>query len=258
MEDAALKRRQNPQLPEANVSESEDELEIDLLELFYYLLERIGYLVCAAILGAAIMAAVSFFVLTPKYEATAKLYVVSQSDSAINLSDLQIGSYLTSDYTEVFDTWEVHEQVLQNLGLDYDYDELSKMVEVTNPSDTRILYVTVTSTDPREATDMANEYARVAQRYIKDTMSSDQPNIFSTALEPLDPVSPRKLLNTALGFLGGLLLMGAVFVVRFLTDDKIKTSDDIAKYIGIPTLTIIPSIEQKKSGEKSKRQGARA
>ena len=258
MEDAATKRREIAQLTAENPSEADGELEIDLLELFYYLFERVGYLISAAILGAAIMAALSFFVLTPKYEATAKLYVVSQSDSAINLSDLQIGSYLTSDYTEVFNTWEVHEQVLQNLGLDYDYDQLAGIVEVTNPSDTRILYVTVTSTDPQEATAMANEYARVAQAYIKDTMSSDQPNIFSTALEPINPVSPKKMLNTLLGFLGGFVLLGAVFVVRFLMDDKIKTSDDITKYIGISTLTIIPSLDQKKSGEKSKRQGARA
>ena len=76
---------------------------------------------------------ISLFILTPKYEATAKLYVMSRTDSAVNISDLQIGSYLTSDYQEVFKTWEVHEQVLQNLGLDYDYEQLEEMLTVTNP-----------------------------------------------------------------------------------------------------------------------------
>lgn len=244
--DGAEKRRPNAPMVIEGSSETDGEIEIDLLELFYYLLERVWYLLAAALFGAVVMLSLSIFVLTPKYEATAKLYVVSSSDSAINLSDLQIGSYLTSDYQEVFTTWEVHEQVLQNLGLDYDYEELEDMIKIENPADTRILHVTVTSEDPVEATAMANEYAKVAQRYIKETMSSDEPNIFSTALEPLEPVSPRKLLNTALGFAGGLLLMAAVFVVRFLTDDKIKTSDDIAKYIGVPTLAIIPSVNQGK------------
>lgn len=251
MEEAEKRRVDLPAATE-NPPETGEEIEIDLLELFYYLLERAGYLFAAAVAGAVIMLGLSLFVLTPKYEATAKLYVVSSSDSAINLSDLQIGSYLTSDYQEVFTTWEVHEQVLQNLGLDYDYEELEEMLTIENPSDTRILHVTVTSEDPAEATAMANEYAKVAQRYIKETMSSDEPNIFSTALEPLEPESPKKLLNTALGFAGGLLLMAAVYVVRFLTDDKIKTSDKIAKYIGIPTLAIIPSVNQ------DKRQGAKA
>ncbi|MFQ9448332.1 MAG: hypothetical protein ACLR4A_14210 [Christensenellales bacterium] len=70
-------------------------------------------------------------------------------DSAINLSDLQVGNYLASDYTEVFSNWHVHEMVLERLGLDYTYSQLSNMVSVTNPQDTRILYVAVQSSDPQ-------------------------------------------------------------------------------------------------------------
>ena len=94
---------------------------------------------------------------------------MSRTDSAINLSDLQIGSYLTSDYQEVFKTWEVHEQVLQNLGLDYEYEQLENMLSITNPADTRVLYITVNSDDPEEATAMANEYAdRRPRLYLRD------------------------------------------------------------------------------------------
>ena len=95
----------------------QQESEIDLLELFYYLLERAKYLVAAAVAGGVVMLLISLLFLTPRYEATSKLYVMARDDSAINLSDLQIGSYLTSDYQEVFKTWEVHEQVLQNSAL---------------------------------------------------------------------------------------------------------------------------------------------
>ena len=117
--------------------------------------------------------------LHPKYEATSKLYVTSRTDSAVNLSDLQIGTYLTSDYQEVFRTWEVHEQVLRNLGLDYSYTTLNDMVSVTNPSDTRLLNITVTSEDPVEATNMANEYANVACDYIYQVMGTEEPRLFS-------------------------------------------------------------------------------
>ena len=203
------------------------------------------------------MLLVSLFFLTPQYEATSKLYVMARNDSAVNLSDLQIGSYLTSDYQEVFKTWEVHEQVLQNLGLDYEYEELEDMLTITNPSDTRILYITVTSDDPVEATNMANEYANVARNYIYEMMGTEEPSLFSVALEPLEPVSPRKMLNTVLGGLVGGLLMAAILVVRFIRDDKIKTADDITNYIGIPTLAIVPALgSQRKSSAKSRgRQG---
>ena len=235
----------------------QQETELDLLELFYYLLEHIKQLVAAVVVGVLVMLLVSLFFLTPQYEATSKLYVMARNDSAVNLSDLQIGSYLTSDYQEVFKTWEVHEQVLQNLGLDYEYEELEDMLTITNPSDTRILYITVTSDDPVEATNMANEYANVARNYIYEMMGTEEPSLFSVALEPLEPVSPRKMLNTVLGGLVGGLLMAAILVVRFIRDDKIKTADDITNYIGIPTLAIVPALgSQRKSSAKSKgRQG---
>ena len=235
----------------------QQETELDVLELFYYLLEHIKQLVAAVVVGALVMLLVSLFFLTPQYEATSKLYVMARNDSAVNLSDLQIGSYLTSDYQEVFKTWEVHEQVLQNLGLDYEYEELEDMLTITNPSDTRILYITVTSDDPVEATNMANEYANVARNYIYEMMGTEEPSLFSVALEPLEPVRPRKVLNTVLGGLVAGLLMAAILVVRFIRDDKIKTADDITNYIGIPTLAIVPALgSQRKSSAKSRgRQG---
>ena len=259
MADTEKRRRHASQTLEAgNAAEIEQqENELDLLELFYYLLEHWKQLVAAAVACGVVMALISLFILTPKYEATAKLYVMSRTDSAINISDLQIGSYLTSDYQEVFKTWEVHEQVLQNLGLDYDYEQLEEMLTVTNPADTRILEITVNSADPEEATVMANEYADVARNYIYEVMGTDEPSLFSVALQPTTPVSPRKTLNTVLGALVGGLVMAAILVVRFIMDDKIKTSEDITKYLGIPTLAIVPAIgSQKKAAARPReRQG---
>lgn len=219
----------------------EKEIEIDLMELFYRLLENAKKIIACALIGMILFGAYSFILATPVYEATCKLYVVSSSDSAINLSDLQIGSYLTSDYTQVFETWEVQEQVMQNLGLDYSYTKMRNMVSVTNPSNTRILAITVSSSNPKEAAAMANEYADVASNYISDTMATDEPRILSRALEPLRPVAPRKLFNTVLGGFLGALVMIAFITVQFLLDDKIKTAEDIRKYAGMPTLAVVPT-----------------
>ena len=162
----------------------------------------------------------------------------------LDLSDLQIGSYLTSDYTEVFKTWEVHEIVRQNLGLDYTREELSGMLTISNPGDTRVLYITIENTDPEEAALLANEYATVAKQYISATMRTDEPSQFSEALVPQYPVSPRKALNVILGFALGTLAVSAFFVVQFLLDDKIKTADDIRRYTGLPTLAVVPDNEE--------------
>lgn len=225
--------------------------EIDLVELMYRLLEKWKIIVLACILGALIAGVYTIFFVTPKYEATSKLYVVNAKDSAINLSDLQIGNYLASDYTEVFSNWHVHEMVLQRLGLDYTYTELSSMVSVSNPKDTRILYITVTSTDPQEAKDMADTYAQVAREFIAAKMDTKQPNIFEEALLPSRPASPNKTKNVLMGFVLGFVLCCGVIVVQFLTDDRLRSADDIEKYVQLPTLGVMP--KQTKTAAQSRR-----
>lgn len=235
--------------------------EIDLLELFYYLLENIKYIILAGILGALIAGVYSFFLVTPQYESTAKLYVINSNDSVVNLSDLQIGSYLASDYQEIFKTWEVHERVLRNLNLSYTYRQMQNMLSITNPNGTRILYITIKSPDPEEAALIANEYATVVRAFIAETMSTEMPNILSSALRPTTPVSPNKTRNVLLGgVIGGILSVG-ILVVLMLLDDKIKTTDDILKYTGLPTLAVVPISDTVKTNWQdnaaSKRKGGR-
>ncbi len=221
----------------------EAEHEIDLLELLYRMLEKLKYIVLSAVLCAAIAGAYSFFLATPIYQATAKLYVVNSKDSALNLADLQIGSYLTTDYQEVFKTWEVHEMVIQELGLRYNYRELESMLSIKNPANTRILNITVTSKDPTEATNLANVYAKIAKKYISTAMETEEPNVMSTALQPTTPISPNKTRNIALGFALGMLLAMGIIALQFILDDKIKTADDILRYANMPTLAVIPVME---------------
>ena len=224
----------------------DDEFTLDnLLELAYKLIRSWKFIACMALCFAFVVGMYTVLFITPTYEATSIIYVLSNRDSAINMSDLQLGSELTQDYIKVFEMWEVHEQVISNLNLPYDYTEMEEMLHVTNDSNTRMLDITVTSKDPQEAADIANEYAEVASEYISDTMSTDRPNIMSVARVPSNPVRPRVTVNIIAGFVIGLLLSSGIIVVRTIIDDKYKTADDIRKYTGLVTLAVIPTEEKK-------------
>ena len=230
------------------------ESELDLLELIFCLLERWKLIAISALLCAAIAAVYALYFAVPIFEARAKIYVLTSKDSAVNLADLQIGAMLAMDYPEVFKTWEVHEMVRTNLGLDYTYKQLQDMLTITNPDGTRILYITVRSPLPNEATSIANEYATVSQRFIAEVMATEQPNIFSVALVPSNPIGPGKTVTVALGFLIGGFLAVALIFISFLLDDRIKTVDDISKYASMPTLAIIPVAGDAKGWVKTKKR----
>lgn len=237
----------------------EGEIEIDLIELLYQFYAHLRMIILLALLGAILAAGYTIFLVTPIYEATSKLYVVNSSDSALNLADLQIGSYLASDYIEVFQTWEVHEMVIANLHLGYSYSQMQSMLTVTNPKDTRLLYLTVSSASAIEAAAIANEYASVAIKYIADTMATDEPNLMSVALVPTNSASPNRTRNILLGFFAGLFLALGLITIRFVMDDRIKTTDDVTKFTGLPTLAIVPIAKEagvKRAGKSSKRRTA--
>lgn len=104
------------------------------------------------------------------YSATSKLYIVNRDSSGVKIADLQLGTALTLDYQEVFKTWEVHEMVIEELDLPYSYQQMQSMLTISNPEDTRILYITVTHPDAKMAADIANAYAKAAKEFINNTM----------------------------------------------------------------------------------------
>lgn len=228
----------------------EAEQELDLADLFLYLLRRWKILLASGLAGLVVMAFYAFVLAVPMYEATAQLYVVNSKDSVLNLSDLQIGTYLTSDYQLVFRTWEVNQQVIQNLGLPYSVEELKSMLTVENPSSTRALFITVSSLDPEEAALIANEYASVARQYISNTMLTDTPTMLSMALQPLKPVSPRKGRLSVIGLFAGLFLALVVLTIVYILNDRIITSADVLKYTGALPLAVIPVINARPHGRR--------
>lgn len=247
---APAQREPVKRVQSASAQPSGNAATIDLVELMYRLLGSWKLIVCLAV-GFALIAGVytSFFV-TPMYEATSIIYVLSNRDSAINVSDLQLGSELTQDYIKVFRMWEVHEEVISNLNLPYNYTQMRNMLSVVNDADTRMLDITVTSANPQEAANIANEYAQVASQYIAETMSTDKPNIMSVALTPTNPVSPNRTRNVMLGFLLGGILAAGIVTVRMLMDDKYKTAEDIRRYTGLATLAVVPVEETEKNARR--------
>ena len=231
-----------------------DTMEIDLVELMYRLLEKAKYIILAALLGAIISGAYTVFRITPLYTATSKLYVVNSANSVIDLSALNMGTQLASDYKEVFSNWHVHERVLQKLDLPYSYKQLNDMVSVSNSESQRILHIKVTSPSPEEAKLLADTYAQVAQEFIAETMSTQRPNIFQEALRPTAPSSPNKTRNIILGFMLGAILAAGIVVVQFIVDDRIHSEEDITKYLDLPVLGMMPSQRQEAKNKKKAQQ----
>lgn len=234
----------------------DDTVEIDLVELFYYLRHKLIWLILVFILGGVIMGAISYYLITPKYEATAKVYMVSAStDSLINLSDLNLGTSLSEDYEEMLRIRPVYEKIIKQLKLDYEYEDFLKLIDISTVGNTRVLQITVETKDPEESKNIANLLADHAANYLPEMMETSEPNVAEYAILPEKPSSPDILKNTIIGAFVALLLLGGSFTVRFVMDDTFKSAEDVDHVFGIMPLTVIPESDIKDlRGKKRKKK----
>ena len=227
------------QMPLAVREQQED--EIDLVELFYLLWGHALQIIACIILGGAAAFAYTYFLVTPLYQATAKMYVASATyNSIVDIYDMQLGSQLALDYQQLLLSRPLMEDVVGALELDAEPEAVTSLVSINNPTDTRILEITVTCPDPVLAADLANEIAYQASVHLPRIMESPAPNIYEDALVPEQKSSPSYTRNTLLGAILAAAACCGFLVVRYLMDDSFVTPEDISRYFGVQPLAVIP------------------
>lgn len=249
-------------------SSSDDEITIDLAELFGVLWHWIWLILLVALLLGGAAYAFSKFVIPEEFQSTTKIYVLdkeSGSGGQTTYTDLQAGAQLTKDYAELITSRTVIEKVMTDNHLEsvYDYKKFLKKVEVNTPTDTRIVSITVTDTNPALAQALADDIRVEASNLIIDTMQIDAVNTYEEANLPTEKSAPSCIKWALIGALLGALLVGGIVTLQYILDDTIKTSEDVEQYLGLSTLALIPLDEniggaEKGKGKKKKNNGKRA
>ena len=231
----------------------EDRVEIDLLELLFAFRRRILWIVLAAILGGGISFAGTRVLMTPMYESTTTMLVLTSETTLSSLSELQLGTQLTNDYEILTKSRAVLETVIENLNLNLGYEQLNNMVSISNPEDSRIMEITLSYPDPEEAKTIVDEIASVTSEFSGDQMEGIPPKIIDQGEVPSGPSSPSVSRNTLLGILLGIVVSCGIITVITVMDDTIRTEEDIEYYLGIPTLASVPDRKDYIGGKKKAR-----
>ena len=217
-----------------------DEMEIDLLQLFYALKKKIWFILAAMIIGGGLAGAYSKFLITPQYSSTSMMYILSKETTLTSLADLQIGSQLTEDYKVIVNSRPVLGEVIDSLALDMSYEQLLAKISIGNPTDTRILTVTVTDPDPYRAKAIVDCVAETASDYIGEIMEMIPPKIIENGTVATRKTSPSNGKNAVLGALAGMVLVCGVIVIQVIMNDTVRTEEDVERYLGLTVLASVP------------------
>ena len=110
-----------------------NEMEIDLLELFRVWKKKLWLIILVTFLGGTVGFAFSKIALTPMYTSTSMMYAVSKETTLTSLADLQIGSQLTQDYKVIITSRPVLEEVIGDLDLNISYEILKSKITLRIP-----------------------------------------------------------------------------------------------------------------------------
>lgn len=220
-------------------------IEIDVLYLLRKLWSRKFFIIFIALAVGIVALLGSIFFIKPKYTSTTRIYVVSRSsDSSLTNQDLQAGSYLVNDYKEVITSNEVLSSVIDQENLSLSTSELSNMISVDIPTDTRVISISVEDTDAQEASDIANTIREVAAEKIKSVTKVDDVTTLEAAEVASKPSSPNIKRNAALGALvGGFLAIVGILVLEVL-DDRVRRPEDVEEVLGMTLLGVVPDIDK--------------
>lgn len=99
----------------------------------------------------------------------------------------------------------------------------------------------------RDADTNRTLYEGLLQRYKEVSaaagITASNVSVVDQATAPIEPSSPKLLLNLALALLAGVAIAGGVVFVREQLDDAIRAPEDVDRKLGLPTLGIIPAVE---------------
>lgn len=225
-------------------------VEIDLGEVFSVIGSNILLILLVSVLVGGLTFFINHNIITPLYTSSTSIYISTYSqsqasqDQQITVNDTQVATSIAGDYKELIMGRTVLEGVIEKLGLDETYEELSSKVTVTNADNTHIIMISVTDPSPKRAQKLANTIRDVASQHIIDVMSIDAITVAEQANLPEQKSSPKTSRNTAIAFIVAFLIMCIIVVVIYIADDRIKTSEDVEKYLGLSTLALIPMSEQ--------------
>lgn len=232
-----------------------DEIEIDVMELFRILKDKIWVIFLSGIAVAFAAVAITILFITPQYQSVTKMYVLSKQDSnTLTSQDMQTSLSLTKDYAELIKSRTVTEGVIKQLDLDVTHEEFLKKMTVDSATDTRILSIAIKDADPYVACKIANAVRDVSANHIKNVMDIDAVNVVETANIPEKKISPSIRINALIGAAAGIAVAIVIVLLSYISNDTIKTQEDVERYLGLSTLGMIPISESDYNGKKRKKK----
>ena len=227
-------------MPSNDLNEME---EIDLLELFRAVLKYIKLIIVLCIVFGLGGFLGTKFLITPTYTASTSIYLTPQisESGSLDYNSQMANSKLVTNVVNLLTQNNVMSEVAKDVGME-NAASVKKCISVTNETNTEIVTVTATTTDPKLSKDIANGTVNTFIKTMQKNLNVRNIEIVDKAKLSYVPSGPNIKKNTMLATMVGFVLGCGYAVLRFLFDNRLRTKEEAEKYLGIPVFCEIPEL----------------
>lgn len=230
--------------------------EVTIKDLWNIFSKRFLLMVLAAVIAIGGSFVISTALIKPRYTSTATLYILSQDDReslSYTSESFSLALKVVSDCDYLLKSHAVLDQVIDDLQLDLTYEDLYDCITTTNPENTRILEVTAEGRSPTEAKEIVDALCSIGPSKIRDAMGFDQVNLYEYGILNYEASNDLGMMAYLLIGFTAAVFVYAAYLLAYLLDDRIRTEEDIQKYLGLSVLGVIPNANE--AGKKSYNYG---
>ena len=215
---------------------------IDLSKYFFVLKKKMWLICLSAIVCGGISGLVSFYILEPVYEANTSLIVNKEikKTQITTTDDLNYVQKLAITYGEIIKSRTVITSTIEKLKLDMNYEELEKIISVSNVSDTQIIKISIEHKNPVLATKICNTIPEIFTKEVQRISKASGVEVIDKAIVPEEPIKPNKIMNIAIAMLLGVMVSVFVICLTEALNTSIKEPKDIEEKLGIPVFGVVP------------------
>jgi len=228
------------------------ETTINLNDLIMLLWKNIVLIIAVTVIFTISTLLISKYLMSEKYESNTLINVlknVEYDDSSNNSDIFRYGTELAKRYNIVADSATVVGLVqdkLEKENISLSKKEIRNSFKVSSVNDTDFLKIVITYPNPEISQKIAQTITEISKIEYENVYDNALVKVIDKADEGIK-VGPNIRLNTIIGFILGLMVsIGFVLLKEFL-DRTIRDDKDVEKYLGLPILGSIPSLDKKRN-----------
>lgn len=225
-------------------NQQNEEISIDLMELLRSLKKNLKWIVSLTLIFGicGYFFTKAFIPLT--YTSSTTIYLTPQiNDSGeADYSSQMANSKLVTNVVNLMIQNNILSEVAKEVGLKSP-SQVRNMLSIENQTDTEIIKVSATSTDPKLSKEVASTTVNVFIERMQKNLNVRNIEIVDKAKLSYEPSGPNARRNAEKAALVGLILSFIISFLKMIFDRRLHNKEDAEDYLKIPVFCEIPDFE---------------